>query len=68
MAPTAADLVARELAKNRKPRFSGSVWRLGRHRPLTTVDGRLTDAEHAFRAQNPSVSLGHFDRKSERIS
>ena len=26
---TAPDLVARELAKQRQPRFSGSVWRLG---------------------------------------
>ena len=68
MALTAADLVARELARNRKLRFSGSVWRLGRSLPLTTVDGKLTEAGRVFRAQNPSVSLSHFDHRSERIA
>ena len=47
---SAADLVARELAKNRKPRFSGSVWRLGRL-ALTTVDGGLMDVGRVFSAQ-----------------
>ena len=64
---TDADSVARELARNRKPRYVGSVWKLGRVL-LTTIDGKLTGAGRVFRAQNPSVSLSHFDHRSERIA
>ena len=69
MALTAADLVAREQAKGRKLRFSGSVWRLGRSLQLTARDGSLTDAGSAFQAQSPSsVSLSHYNHRSERIT
>ena len=55
---TPAGIVARELEKHREKRFSGSVWRIGRH-TLTTVDGKLTDLGHAFRRLRPTEDLSH---------
>ena len=57
---SAAEIVARELDKKRVKRYSGSVWRLGRH-ALTTVEGRPTDLGHAFLRLHPSEDLGHFN-------
>jgi hypothetical protein len=64
---TPAGMVARELEKHREKRFTGSVWRIGRH-ALTTVDGRLTDIGHAFRRLRPAEDLSHYDRSTERIT
>lgn len=64
---SASDVVARELAKGRGKRYSGSVWRLGRH-ALTTVEGRPTDLGHAFLRVRPSEDLGHFNRSTERTT
>ena len=35
---------------------------------LTTTDGQLTDAGHAFSARRPEADLSHFKRSTERVT
>ena len=64
---TPADIVAKELQKNRNKHYTGSVWRLGR-RALTNVNGKLTYLGHAYLRLRPTEDLSHFDRAAERIT